>query len=277
MTVQHERGPRNSTLRRQMSFYFKEGLGPLTPPTNNITSSSSPSGSHNNIGSSRVESSSSSSPISSSSSLNSTTTTAAATSPYSICNLLSSTGSHVGHPVTAADILRSSMHSFHVGSSNKDVSNSSSSPLRNSRNSPLSTNDILGVEIGNGVGMSRKEFAPGPGGIPLVPALDLVMNHARNTNGGGSAALMGSLGDNMGLFAQRNNGGFGDTSSFEKFALLRPQMGLPLFGMPSLKMSSTTRFLAGLKRSAQGTICGLPKAGFKYLSNFATRLPPVKP
>ncbi|CAL8116813.1 unnamed protein product [Orchesella dallaii] len=301
--VQHERGPRNSTLRRQMSLYFKEGLGPLTPPTNNITSSSSPSGSHNNSSSSLVEPSSSSSPISSSSSFNTTTTTAAAISPYSISNLISTSGSHVGHPVTAADILRSSMHSLQhhslphhphhhfamppnhhhhhhlafpvisptshspvsssplhhhsnsspiptgnvspVGSttsigsqspssgSNKDVSNSS--PSRNSRNSPTSTNDILGVENGNGIGITRKDFAPGPGGIPMVPALDLVMNNARNSNGGGSTALMGSPVDNMGLFGQRNNSGFGDAASFEKLALLRPQLGLPLFGMPSLK------------------------------------------
>lgn len=31
--VQHERGPRNSTLRRQMALYFKEGdPGPSAPP-----------------------------------------------------------------------------------------------------------------------------------------------------------------------------------------------------------------------------------------------------
>ena len=30
--VQHERGPRNSTLRRQMSLYFKEQVSPTTPP-----------------------------------------------------------------------------------------------------------------------------------------------------------------------------------------------------------------------------------------------------
>ncbi|ODM92382.1 Nuclear receptor subfamily 2 group E member 1 [Orchesella cincta] len=92
--VQHERGPRNSTLRRQMSLYFKEGLG--SPST------TSSGGSNNN--SSSLEPSSSSSPISSSS-LN--TTSSAAISPYSISNLISnsnsnSTGSPVGHPTVPA-------------------------------------------------------------------------------------------------------------------------------------------------------------------------------
>ena len=30
--VQHERGPRNSTLRRQMSLYFKDQASPPPPP-----------------------------------------------------------------------------------------------------------------------------------------------------------------------------------------------------------------------------------------------------
>lgn len=73
--------------------------------------------------------------------------------------------------------------------------------------------------------------------MQIVPALDLVMNNARNSNG--SAGLLGGPMNGIGLFGQRNstNNGFRDHGfSFEKLALLRPQLGLPFFGMPSSKV-----------------------------------------
>ncbi|CAL4248876.1 unnamed protein product, partial [Meganyctiphanes norvegica] len=39
--VQHERGPRNSTLRRQMSLYFKDGIGDSSPSLGSVPVSSS--------------------------------------------------------------------------------------------------------------------------------------------------------------------------------------------------------------------------------------------
>lgn len=297
LAVQHERGPRNSTLRRQMSLYFKEGhLPPLAPPLN-INSSPSSSGSNGN-NSSMLEPSSSSSPISSSSSsINNLTTSAAAISPYSITNLISS--SAVGHPVTnmtTADFLRNTSiphHHHHSlpahfprpplhhpstafpviaspvsspsslpphgntspvpsgnispvgstssldspGGSNSSNRNNMSGSPRNSRNSPTSTNDMIGMDNSfSPLHGLKRNFALGSGGLGMVPALDLVMNNARNSNGGGS--IVGSPVNNIGLFAQRSGGsnGFGDHASFEKLALLRPPLGLPLFGMPSLKV-----------------------------------------
>lgn len=118
-------------------------------------------------------------------------------------------------------------------SSNKDASESP----RNSRNSPTSTNDIGNENSFSPVNNhNKREFALGPGGIPMGPALDLVLHNARNSNGG--TGMIGSPVN--GLFSQRTstNNGFEDhASSFEKLALLRPQLGLPFFGMPSLKVN----------------------------------------
>lgn len=96
--------------------------------------------------------------------------------------------------------------------------------------------------------LSRRNFGlMGQSGFPLVPALDLVMNNARNHNAGRNN---GDAVDPIGLFGQRNaapplNNGFGDPS-FEKLALLRPQLGLPLFGMSSLKVYNTFLIMATL-------------------------------
>lgn len=83
IAVQHERGPRNSTLRRQMSLYFKEGIGGTGSPS-----------------SAQIAMEPSSSPVST------TSSSQGSPAPYSINSLISSANNSHNHQGVAQSGFR---------------------------------------------------------------------------------------------------------------------------------------------------------------------------
>ncbi|OXA50634.1 Protein tailless [Folsomia candida] len=208
--VQHERGPRNSTLRRQMSLYFKEGIGSsgqiaMEPSTSPASTTSSSQGSP---------------------------------SPYSINSLISSAGStsnnHNNGPAFRHPLTRTGTNNSTRSHNNKTRGNPSSSSSTTSSNNnnnpnhadnnvngrvirdPFSFADkvhLMQLEAGNGI-----RFPHGLGGgmmpssvHPLPLPLDLVMNMM---NGGGHPAQRPVMMDNP----------------LNKMLMMRP----PFFAMPQL-------------------------------------------